>query len=555
MSKKRKENIEKEKKRKKIFSFALILVLIALALVASFFTYSKFFAKKRIESFIPNESSSFFLVNINPKSDQTETLKKLGLRFGEEKFFENFLNNLIFPELQGQQSETFDKLMSGWRGNFVALGNIKLSAAENIPIFIIEVKNPPLASNFLKTLEENLQKKGYFISSENFKGYQVTKNQGANNISYALFDQYLLISERPDGVMKMIDTRLGRFASLAQNKDYRLTKKKLEKNKAIVFGYFNLIELAKALPFLEKNIDEETFDKLNISQKSRTGISFVPHEDNIEARIYSKDYSKIGKKAKKTDLVFAKKIPSDVIFYMEGRDARPTIESLLFGQQDEKKEGEQKALIKRAIQAETGLNLDEDLFNFLDEEYTVFMLPSSSNKKIDTALIFNIKGKPDFAEKLKKLERTTVDLLNRYALKNENEKANFTDHSYQGVNYRYLNLPDKWTIDIAFGATSDYFFLTTSEKASENTIDIISERITNTLSQNPSFKISLESLKNKYSNQLFYCDIQSFIKFLNLYVKFDYEQLDKKIKVLDTASVAQEKKGKENFYNLFLKIK
>lgn len=554
MSKKRKEEIKKEKRKKKIFSLTLISVLIVFTILGLFFVYSKFFIKKGFESFVPAENSAFFLVNINPESDQAEILKKLGLRFGEEKFFKNFLNDLIFPELREKKAEISDELMFGWRGNFVALGNIKLSATENIPIFIIEVKNPPLASNFLKILEENLQKKGYFITSENFRGHQITKNQGPNSIAYALFDQYLLISERPDGVMKMIDTRLGRFPSLAQNKDYHLTKKKLEENKSIIFGYFDLIEFIKTLSFLEeKNINEETFDKLNIKHPV-VGISFIPHEDSIEAKIYSKDYSKT-KKSKKTELTFAKKIPADVIFYLEGKDARPAIENLLFGQNINENDETKKALIKRAIQIETGLNFDEDLLNFLDEEYTVLMLPSSSNKKIDAALIFNIKGKSNFAEKLPKLEKATIDLLNQYILKSENEKTNFTDHNYQNVNYRYLNLPDKWAIDIGVGITSDYFFLATSEKASESTIDIISGRIANTLSQNPSFKISFESLKNKFSNQLFYCDIQSLIKFMSLYTKSNYENLDKKIKILDTISIAQEKRGKEDFYNLFLKIK
>jgi hypothetical protein len=557
VSKRRKEKIKKEKKRKKIFGFFLIIALVIVIVLGSFFVYFKFFTKKGIESFVLADNSAFFLINMNHESDQAEALKKLGLRFDDENFFSNFLEDLIFPELREQKSDISDETLFGWRGDFVALGNIKVSAIENTPVFIIEVKNPPLAQNFLKTLEENLRKRGYSISSENFRNYNVTKSQGLNNISYALFDNYLLVSERTDGVMKMIDTRLGRFSALAQDKNYRLAKSKLEEEKSIIFGYLDLLDLIQRDSFLKKGLGEETFNKLDLDNEDlRVGVSFIPHEDNIEVRVYSKNFAKVGKKSKKTDLMFAEKIPPDVILYLEGKDARPLVEGLLFGQQENEENAKsQRVLMKRAIQAQTGLDLDEDLLNFLDGEYAVFMLPENSGKKVEAVLIFNIKGKSDFSEKITKIEKTAVNLLNQFAIKNEKEKADFTDHKYQDIGYRYLNLPEKWVTDLSLGATSDYFFIATSEKAAEKAIDVISGKIPETLSQNPSFKISLEAQKDKDSNQLFYCDIQRFIKFINSFVDFNYEKLDKKIKTLDTLSATKKETRKENFYNLFLKIK
>lgn len=555
MSKRRKRELEREKRKKKFF-ISLSLLFFILTIVFSFgFVYFKFFAQKPIEAFIPDDVISFFLIDIDPDSEQNVVLKKLGLRFGDENFLNNFLEDLIFPGLRESEIEIDQEILFGWRGKKVAVGSIRVSPIENISIFIIQVKNYDLAQKFLSIFEENLQKAGHAVSFENFRGHKIIQSKGLNEISFTLLKDYLLISEKADGIKKMIDTELGRFSSLAQSKNYQLPKNKLKEKESIVFSYIDLLEFLKMISALSKNFDPDVFSKLDLGNKSYLGIAFIPHEDSIEAKIYSKSTLFTKRKRAKSKPIFAEKIPADILFYYEGSDFRPHIEGLFFGQFVSQEEAEaKKEALKRLIQLEFGFNLDEDLLALLDQKYVFFMLSESTREKIEVVAIFDVKDKPNLFGKLGRLEHAIVNLLNKYVIKSENKPLNFTDYSYQNYKFRYLNLPDNLTFDISYGILSDYLFLATSDRALRIAIQSIEGQIDPTLSQDSLYKAAFTNL-NKDSDVIFYCDIQRFIKFLNYFVDFDYGKLDKRLRALNSLSFTKQEKGRDNFYNLFFKVK
>lgn len=555
MSKRIKERKKKEKKKKIISSLIISLFIAALAVYSFYFIYSNFFAKKKIETFFPKESFSFFLVKSNFTTDQGEKLRKLGLRFGDEKYFQNFLEDLIFPKLREQKLDIPEEKFFGWRGDFVAVGSMKLSNIENISIFVLQVKNPSLSEEFLKILEENLGKRGYVVTSEDFRGYKVTSNRGLSEISYAIFEDYLLVSEKTDGVKKMIDTALGKFPSLAQEDNYYTIKRKLEEDESVVFSFFDPVELAKAVPFLGSGaidpIESIGLRKSNL----RMGMSFIPHEYNIEAKVYSKKGYVEKDKKLGSRLVFAKRIPADVILYFEDKNFKPLIESFFLdsdkGSEDSKIEIE---AMKKLAQMETGIDLDEKIFKHLSKNYALYMLPSSKKERLDIVSIFELEDEDKFSNNLGKIEEAVLNLLKKSSAGEEMNERKFTSHNYQNVNFRYLNLPDKWNVDLTYGLVDHHLFIATSEEASQNAIDVILDRIPKKLSDNDVFKSSYNLSKNNNSDQFLYADIQSFIKFMNYHVDFEYEELDRRVKILESLSFVKEEKRKNNYYNLFLRV-
>ena len=135
MSQRIKERKKKEKKIKFYSNLIIVFLVISFLVLFSWYIYSKFFAKKKIEAFFPQESFSFFLVKSNFTTEQGDRLRKLGTRFGDEKYFQNFLEDLIFPKLRDQKLDIPEEKFTGWRGDYIAVGNIKLSNIENISIF------------------------------------------------------------------------------------------------------------------------------------------------------------------------------------------------------------------------------------------------------------------------------------------------------------------------------------------------------------------------------------------------------------------------------------
>ncbi len=555
MSQKIKERKKREKKNKIIFSISVLFITILFIISGAYYIYAKFFAPRKIESFFPKEISSLFLVKSNFTTDVGDKLKKLGLKFGDEKYFQNYLEDLIFPRLRDQKLNIPDEKVFGWRGDFVAVGSIKVSNIENTPIFVIQIKNPALCEEFLRTLEENLANRGYIINSEEFRDKKVTTNRGLSDISYALYDNYLLVSGKPDGVKKMIDTAHGKFASMVEDSQYFKMKKKLSENDSVVFSYFDPLELARAIPILnQSNLD--SIGKLGINDSNlRMGITFIPGAQGIEARVYNRnDYTKDIKGVGR-NLVFAKKIPYDSLLYLEGRDIESLLEGIISGQDDTADPEATISALKKLVEMETGVDLDKDLFQYINKNYAFYMLPSSEKERLDLTLAFELSKSEEFSGKINKIEDAVLNLIQKSSIKEEMSGRTFTDHSYQNINYKYLNLPDSWRIDLVIGQINDYFFIASSEEAAQNVIDVILGRIPKVLADSSTFKSSYELSKNKDSDIFFFGDMQEFTKYLSYNMDFNYEDLDQKFKILETLNLTREEKSRENYYNLFLKVR
>lgn len=552
MSRQRKIRQRKEKLKKRILFSVVGLIILGAVIFVLVLVYFNFFAKKSFQSFIPEDPLAFISVTLKRSEDQDQALKKLGLKFGSESFFEDYLENILFPGLKEVNDEEF----KAWRGEKVAFGNIKLSPVENVMVFLIEVKNVELAKEFLDKFNTSLEKKGNVINSETFRDYQIVDIKGPNEIAYSFVSNYLLISERADGIKKMIDTSLGRFTSLANSSSYWRTMRRIKNDKALAFGYFDLIEFLKMLATFTK-VDKDTLNQLySLQIRNYIGVSLIPTEEGIRIsgfteRDYRNNYKKIKLKP-----VLAKNVPDNAALFIEGNNFGLFLEGMLLGEVTTPQEAEvKKEALKRLVQFEGGFDLDEDLLKLLDSQYAIVGLPPEGEKNISVGIIFDVKDKSSLLQKMERLERATVKLVNKYLLKEGEEKVNFTEHSYKNVKYRYLNLPDRTFIDINYALVSGYWIITTSEKTMEYLIDGINNELSQTLKQNQAYQDSFEKVEDTKAEQLIYCDIQTLLKSLDQYIQFDYDKLDKKAKVLDNLGMARKKERRGDFFDSFITVK
>lgn len=557
MSQLRKQKEKKEKIMKRLIKSAAVLVIFGFLALGIIFLYQEFFAPKPPEAFVPSNPTSFISINLKQKPDQDEVLKELGKRLGDENFFENTIKGFIFPNLNEEELEIpEEEKIKSWLGEKIGIGHIYVSPTVSLSVFILELKNSDLAKKFLQTFSANLEKQGNVVTSEQFRNGEITKITGQTQLSYAINQGYLLISQRPDGVKKMIDTREGRFSSLKESRDYYLTKKKIKTKSALAFAYLDTFEFLKILYQATTGLqDKEIFNKLEtLKGEKYLGLSLVPKRDGIKISGFIKKEQGENHRFKKIKTFFDKKIPKDIVVSFEGKNLKPFFESLLTGEKGLKEEEmAKKELFFRALELETGLNLEEDLFSLFEGRYVFALFPSQNT--LEGGLISEVKGKPDLLKKLGKVEEATVNLLNKYLVKEENKKVNFTEHSFGLTKYRYLNLPDKYQIDISYALVSDYLILATSSNSLEKLLTSLNSQPTETLSQNPSYQNSFTQLNKKESHQVVFLDVQNLLKFINRYIRFDYEKLDKKVKTLNTLIIIHEDKSSGSFFESFLEIK
>lgn len=558
MSRLRRLETKRQGLGRRIIALVIVLVVLGLLAFGGYMVFEAFFAKKPAESFVPDDVISFVSISLKRSPDQDKTVKILEARLGESGFIENTLRSLVFPNINENDFDLpEEKKMKSWLGEKAGLAYFRISVSKSLPAFILELKNSDLAREFLDELEKKTEKKGNVVRSEDFRNTKVTEIKGNTELSFAIYANHLLISQEIDGVKKMIDTRAGRFETLRDSRNYYLTKRKINTKDAILFGYFNTLDFLKIFYGLSDYQDKAVLDQLSAVKKlTYLGLSLIPHEDGIEIKGYSrKNRTTESVKIKRVKPKLVEKISQDAFLFLEGKDLKPLLESIVFGENAGSTQTleVQKKTVNRLLQAQSGMDLENDFFALFDGQYSFVAFPFD-DKILNIGVVSDIKGKKDILGKLERVEGAVIKLVNENVLKDEKEKAAFTDHEYKDIKYRYMNLPDKYNMDIIYGMVDDYFVVTISEKCWQKVVDGLRDSAENSLANNQDYQELFKKIKSGDPHQIVFTDVQKLLKALNKYVRFDYEKLDakaKKLKVFETA-IYQREDGM--FFNGFLKV-
>jgi hypothetical protein len=462
VSKRRKQYLQNQKRNKKLIIIIAILLVLIFGLGMIFAMYSNNIAKKSMESFVPNDLISFAIVDINKDSKQNVKLTEIAKRMGNDKTFSDYLQSLVLAGITPDDLKIDENTFYGWLGKKIAVGNIRVTNDRFSKIFLVEIKNRDLLNNFLNIFDDNLEKKGYVVAKEDFRGNEITNITRKNNLTYAIYDNYLLVSEFPDGLKKMIDTKLGNGKALAYDGKYKKAKNKLNNQDGVVFVYGDVLELMKV--FLKSNLklDDDIMGKLKeIGGKYYAGAKFSASDDKILAKIYMPELYKISDN-KKIKPKFADFVSESTAFYMEGASLKPTLTSFVAGNSPDP--NAEFALISRGVELDYGIDLNEFL-DLLSGQYGIYLAPDFTNEKIRVALMIDIKGKDNAQEKFNKVEGSLAKLIKKYL--NDDKDANFITRKNKDITYKIMNLPKK-AFDLGYFVKDDKLVIFSSEKILDN---------------------------------------------------------------------------------------
>lgn len=541
MSKRRKEILKRNLKNKRLIIFIAVFVVLVFGFGIFWASYQSYLAKTSLESFIADDLISLIKIDINRDSEQNEKLKQIGSRLGNEKYFSDFLKSLVLQGVRPEDLKIDEDLFLGWLDNGIAIGNIRITPDKNSKIFILKIKNHDLLKDFLFTFEDNLGGKGYVIEKERFRDEEIVQIKKNKTISFTMMKGYLLISDFPDGLKKMIDTKLGRNKSIAFNKQYKRARGKLKNNEGIIFAYGDVLELGQTFLQMTESVDERIMENLeNLDKKYYAAAKFMALEDSILAKIY---LPKIGQaaKAKKIKSLFGNEVGSKTAFYSEGSSLKPLLLNLIAGESNDPAASFE--LISRGAKLEYGINL-VDIIDILDSQYAVYVTPEFINNKIKLAFLVNIEDKNDVKEKIHSLEKAAGNLLGKYVT--DGQAVNFVDKKYNRINYRIAVLP-KLNFDLGYFIDSKKLVIFSNEKILD---DLNSDKA---LSDETEFQ---ELSKNK-AEQIFYINARDLLKLsANLgETKFNVESLGRVAKSLGAIRVTKNRKWSGDFIEAYLSIK
>lgn len=550
MSRIRKER--KRKRQKKFFTLVGITVIV-IVFFGIYLVYNQFIKKEKIESFFPEKPVFYVKLNLDPTLAQGKNLLKISEKFQDKEFFTKALTNFIFGEISEDQIEIKAQELTGFVGEEVILGNISLSQLENLPSMVVKVKNPEKANEFLKNLKSKLELKGNAVSESTFREEKITKVEGSNEISYAIVSSYLLISQKESGIKKMIDVSLGKENSLDDSKEYQKIVKKTKGKNEIVFCYFDLLELTGLFMNQLKIGEGDFFEKVGYGSTAPAGLVLVPKADGFKIKLFvsSENYNKDGDNFKET---IVNEVPSDLVFYLEGRDLRPFLESLIVGKDANDNEANSRAEgIKRAIELEFGFNVDNDFLDLFKDQYSVVLFPGNEGGKPNLAFYFTQKDGKEAREKLLKLESTILNLLKKYKPDEFGQEREFTTHKFEEVEYRYLNLPDKYPFEVAYSTFDDKTVFALTGEAMKQATKKVSKN--ESLESDRLFKNNLENIEINKFRQLIYLEPQAAFKLIDETTEFDYGYLSEQTRLLESLGIKSYRTNDGLFLEGFLSLK
>lgn len=554
MSDRKKSEVQTNKRNRIIKIFIVILLIVG---ISGVLTYQLFFKKVKAEHFIPEDPTSVLLININPDSQQNLALENLALNLGDENIFKQYLQDQFFQGISVENLKIDEQDLKAWIGNNLIISRIKLSSVESRSAHVIEVKNIEKAQEILNVINDNIEKRGSVVTSEEFRGKNVIFIEGENDVAYCLYDNFLLVSEDPSGVKLMIDTKLGRNKALASDKVFKKLKRKLKADDYVVFAFIDILDTLKYISGFSDQLNFAFLDNLASSERVNVGAVFTARDDGVETNILLGGSGQSYEKKKGFKPSLSEKVPSDLALYVEGQDIQSFVERLLTSQGGElsDEDAEAKAeLLKKGLNLQFGVDFDEDLFNYLSGKYAFMLFPVKDGKGFSAGLILERNSEEGLLDKMKKIEDVVIDQINKNVVKEEQDNISFIDREYKGVTYRYAKLPQEIKADIFYAVLDKELIITSSKTALTNLID--SSRVKqNALSEEKKFQKNYQVIKSDDATRLIYLDMASAFDFLDNYEFLKYTTVQDEFRRIESVGFLNKYIGEGGWAQGFISIK
>ncbi len=421
-------------------------IAIAVAIVGGGLIYAKgwhqFIFEKKLTpiaaaKLIPDEAimSSFISTDVN----NWTKLEKLGLPKLEELFSEPI------GEIEGELSEvgiSYQQDIQPWIGDAMIAVIPTTDDANNIedanPLVIIGVEDPLKANNFLKKIQSQIDEN---IEKTKYKGLEITTHTNSNgNTTYnTLLGNKLVLSNEIDTVKKSIDTYKGEpsLANTAKTKEIFQQKLKIDNSLAQV--YFPHYDRLIASSLQNSGLSEDAIENLQVLESLSFGIG--TEDDTIKFQSIAKlDSQLIKQKYTNSSGKILATLPEETIIFFSGQGINTfwTELSELAKQEPNFKTALDGA--RTSTKFVTGLDLDQDIFGWMDGEFAVGIVPNAQpnipqlNIGLGGAIVLETSDRKTAQNTMDKLENKIQQNLGLVSQKSNVKKTDITQWPISNTN-------------------------------------------------------------------------------------------------------------------------
>ncbi|MEM9273173.1 MAG: DUF3352 domain-containing protein [Cyanobacteria bacterium P01_F01_bin.143] len=361
----------------------LSMMAIAIAIVGGCFIYAKgwhqlIFAKKLTPitgaELIPDEAimTSFISTDI----DNWQKLQQVGLP-SLDKLFKDQL-----PEIEADLADleiNYQQDIQPWIGNSLIALIPTEDSSQNIEelhsLAIIGIKDPLKAINFLKKMQAQSD---VTVESTTYKGQSITTSTDATGkiLHTALLGNKLAIAQEINILEIVIDTYQGEPSLISSDKTKEIFQQKSNINNSLAQVYFPNYARIMAAGLQDSELSENTREIFQGIESFSLGIGT---EDNkIKVQLLTKlDPEIIASNNTKTPGKVVTQLPEKTLAFVNSQGINDVWSelSVIASQEPELKSNLDG--LRQSTKFITGLDLDRDIFAWMDGEFALAIVPSS----------------------------------------------------------------------------------------------------------------------------------------------------------------------------------
>ena len=359
------------------------IMAIALAIVGGSFIYAKgwhqlIFAKKLTPvtgaELIPDEAimTSFISTDVN----NWQKLQQVGL-----PPLDKLLQDEI-PEIEAELSNleiNYQQDIQPWIGNSIIALIPTEDSSQNIEelhsLAIIGIKDPLKAINFLKKMQAQSD---VTVESTTYKGQNITTSTDTTGkiLHTALLGNKLAIAKEINVLEVTIDTYQGEPSLISSDRTKEIFQQKLDVNNSLAQVYFPNYARLMAAGLQDSELSENTRDIFQGIESLSFGIG--TDNNKIKVQLLTKlDPQIITQTNSNTPGKVVAKLPENTLAFVNSQGINNVWSELSVIASQEPGLKSNLDGLRQSTKFITGLDLDRDIFAWMDGEFALAIVPSS----------------------------------------------------------------------------------------------------------------------------------------------------------------------------------
>jgi hypothetical protein len=357
-------------------------------------------------------------------------------------------------------------------------------------------------------------------TTETYNGYNLTNlNLFVAQLSVAVGNDRLFLGLGTKLVKDAIDQQAGN--SLSANAQYKQVSGKIPASN-LGFVYADASSASKLASSLPATGQTKPATTMNMDYLAGLGMSFATAEDGLRVDVYQTyNESKMPAEVKQalskaaTQSKVLEALPANTFFFATGQDAKSAYEQL--DKTMAQLPADQSKQFKDQLaefEAQTGLNIKNDLVSLLSGEFAIYGTPAVSSPDLPMGVGF-VTAVSD-----KNAAQTSIDKILSSLDKSDKVTTRVENKTFNGVTYKSATVTSKdqtkkdKTMTLDMGVAGNYLFVSSAKEQTEATITAATGGANFKASNNAEFNKVKEYLPD--NNQgYFFLDIQQAFKVAN----------------------------------------